>query len=63
MSDTKKTTAKGPNRAQEKCMLFLTLAFVGGVVLYSVIPEGNTRVLAMIGFSSAILYLMYRYAF
>lgn len=47
-------------RTQEKVMAILTLFFIGGVVLYSVLPEGPVRGSSIGAFSLLMTYMLYR---
>lgn len=47
---------------QERFMLVLTLAFFVGVILYSVLPEGVVRGVAMGLFSCLVYWSIFKYA-
>ncbi len=42
-------------------MGILTLGFFGGIILYTVLPEGPVRSLAIGSFGILITYLLYRF--
>jgi hypothetical protein len=50
-----------PRRVEERCMAILTLGFLGGVLLYTFLPEGIVRVSAIAGFSCLMTFLLFRF--
>lgn len=52
---------KKVRRVEEKCMLVLTLTFIGGVLLYTFLPEGPVRVSTIGLFSCVMVFLLYRF--
>ena len=46
---------------QEKIMVMLTVIFVGGVVLYAVLPEGPVRSMSICLFALLMTYLLFRF--
>ena len=43
-------------------MLIMIAAFVAGVVMYSVLPEGTVRVMGMALYSAAVYWSIFKYA-
>jgi predicted lipid-binding transport protein (Tim44 family) len=48
-------------KVQERMMGILTLAFFGGILLYTFMPEGTLRFMAIAAFSLGIIWLLRRF--